>query len=64
MMEGSDDLREQAKQWRRIAERYTPGLARALREAAAALDARADWIESTSEAPPPQPRAPTRPDNG
>ncbi len=45
-------LREQARQWRRMAERYTPGLARALTQAAAALDAQADRIEGIPGAPP------------
>jgi hypothetical protein len=45
-MEGAHDLREQARQWRRIAGRYSSGLARALIQAAAALDAQADRIEA------------------
>ncbi|MEJ0068568.1 MAG: hypothetical protein WDO24_07395 [Pseudomonadota bacterium] len=51
-MDGANDLREQAKQWRRIAERYTPGLARALCHAAASLDAQADQIEQIRNMPP------------
>jgi hypothetical protein len=54
-MEGVADLREQARQWRRIAERYTPGLARALIQAAASLEARADQIEATPGVPPEEP---------
>jgi hypothetical protein len=51
-MEGAKNLREQARQWRRIAERYTPGLARALIQAAATLDAQADRIEGVQGVPP------------
>jgi hypothetical protein len=51
-MDESNTLREQAKQWRRMAERYTPGLARALTQAAAALDAQADRIEGIPGVPP------------
>jgi hypothetical protein len=51
-MEGAENLREQARQWRRIAKRYTPGLARALIQAAAALDDQADRIEGVQGMPP------------
>jgi hypothetical protein len=60
-MDGTDDLREQARQWRRIAQRYTPGLARALIEAAKALDEQADRIESVGVAPSAVPGASDRP---
>jgi hypothetical protein len=60
-MEGTDDLREQARQWRRIAQRYTPGLARALIEAAKTLDEQADRIEGVRRAPPAVPGAADRP---
>jgi len=49
-MDDTADLREQAKQWRRLAERYSPGLAGALIAAAQALDARADGIEARQRA--------------
>ena len=51
-MDDSKNLREQARQWRRMAERYTPGHARALNHAAAALDAQADRIEEIPGVPP------------
>ncbi|MBI3513093.1 MAG: hypothetical protein HY060_03375 [Proteobacteria bacterium] len=51
-MDDAKDLREQAKQWRRLATRYTPGLAGALIQAAAVLDAQADRVEAGMRAPP------------
>jgi hypothetical protein len=56
-------LREQARQWRRMAARYTPGLARALNQAAAALDAQADRIEGIPGAPPVESSEAARPKN-
>jgi hypothetical protein len=60
-MEGTEDLRVQAKQWRRLAKRYTPGLARALIKAAAALDDQADRIETARVTPPAPSAAAARP---
>jgi hypothetical protein len=60
-MDDSNNLREQARQWRRLAKRYTPGLARALNQAAAALDAQADRIEEIPGAPPAESGEPDRP---
>jgi len=63
-MEGAHDLREQARQWRRIAGRYSSGLARALIQAAAVLDAQADRIEGVQEMSPPESGDSDRPKSG
>jgi hypothetical protein len=45
-MDDTEDLRVQARQWRRLAQRYSPGLAQALIAAAKTLDAQADGIDA------------------
>jgi hypothetical protein len=52
VMDGVDDLRAQAEQWRRLAARCRSGLAGALIRAAAAIDFQADRIEAGKTVPP------------